>query len=122
MANEISISITASVKNGTYQDQWRSGSLQFNQNAQGANAGIVGCTVTAATLPVGAVITNGMCFVANLDATNNIDIGLFISSQFYPLITLKPSEQYCFRVTSGVSAYVRAEVGTPKLQFWLLND
>lgn len=122
MANEISLNATLRVAKG-YLDQQRERSRNFSLVAAApAKAGgvmIVGTTHEAISL--GDVATPGWCWFENLDPTNYVEIGVVVSSTFYPVIKLKPGEFQPCRL--GTTApYAKANTASVKLDYEIFED
>jgi len=121
MSNELTISLSLGCANGNYKPPVAYESGNFNQSVIGATEGVLNCTTSAAAIPLSSVATLGYAMLKNLDLTNNIDVGL-TSGSFIAFQTLKPGEFSVFRFKAGTTPQAVAAAGTPKLQYWILND
>lgn len=68
------------------------------------------------------VATNGVAWFRNLDLTNYVEIGLYISSVFYPLLRLKPGETARARLSPGVAVYAQAHTLAVDLEHIVVED
>lgn len=65
--------------------------------------------------------TKGVVYIRNLDATNYVEVGVDVSTTFYPLIKIKPGEMQVWRL-AAVSPYVKANTATVKIQVLVFED
>ncbi len=121
MSNEISLSLTLTVSNGGYSETV-SQSGQFNQAAAGAVGGVAATTTSMSDLPLGSVSTLGMLFLKNLDASNACDYGYDDSGTFRAFGTIKAGEFAIMRLKTGITPALKAEAGTPAIQYLLLQN
>ena len=80
----------------------------------------VGTSHEALVIPA-EVATPGWCHMKNLDATNYVEVGVLVSSTFYPLLKLKPTEEIVFRLGTS-SPYAKANTATVKLDYSIYED
>ncbi len=121
MANEITLTISlACTKLGYNHSQ--NESANFTQNTQGAAGGVAATSTVKSTLDIGAVATLGYILFKNLDAANACDIGFDAAGTFENFASLKAGEFCCFRPKAGITLQLKAQAGTPNIQFWLLSD
>jgi hypothetical protein len=80
----------------------------------------IGTTYEQLTVPT-EVATAGYCYLRNLDETNYVEVGVEVSSAFYPLIKLKPGEVAVARLSS-TTVFARANTAAVNLEFCLLAD
>lgn len=122
MANEITLSLSGSVTNGQYADTIPSQTCKITQTTLGAETGVRIVPTTAQAIPLGSVTTPGISYFKNLDPTNFVDIGVFVSGTFYPLIRLAPvatgsnGEFAALRIDPGVTPYWKADTATCNVQ------
>ena len=129
MANEITITYSGQVKNGNFLDSLPSETLKINQNAVGGTMDVQTVTTTAAAVPLNSVSANGICYAKNLDPTNYVEIGVYISSTFYPLIRLAANgvgnvsgEVAIFRVSPSATLYWKANTASCQVQLRLYQN
>ena len=121
MANEISASTSLSVVNGSSKLS-RQTSKTITQNGVGTyqNTQSVGTTYEA--VAIGADLgTAGLAVFTNLDLTNYVEIGLEVSSAFYPLIKLKAGESSQVRLATS-TLFAKANTSAVKLEVIALTD
>jgi hypothetical protein len=73
---------------------------------------------TEEAIPLGDVATPGYSFFQNLDATNYVEIGIVVSTVFYPVLKLLPGEAQCFRFSTN-PPYAKAHTASVKLESWI---
>jgi hypothetical protein len=122
MANEIRVSLTLQLSNGTLAPGAWNETGSFTQNTALQVANVVATSTTYAALAVGGIATNGWTLFKNLDATNNLDLGYDDAGTFRAFATLKPGEFAAIRLKSGVIPAAKAAAGNPKLAYWIVND
>lgn len=114
MANEIKLASSLQIKNGVYQYTDTS-SLSITQSGiGGGNPGVISFSTTQEAISFGELGTPGVTMAQNLDSTNNISLGVFVSAVFYPVLRLNPGEKFYFRLHESVSLYGKASASTPK--------
>lgn len=122
MANEIKATTYLKCTNGSFVDQWTPSELSIDQAAQGAAGGVQTVTTTAAALGVTGLSTIGYARFRNLDATNFVQIGPYVSSTFHPAIKLKPGELAVLRLDPTNPVYAKADTASIKLQYLILEN
>lgn len=118
MANEIlkSISLQAAKVNYSFQKAIRGNMAGSHKTA---NVQDIPNTATAVTIGPG-IASAGEGIFTNLDPTNYIDLGILVSSTFYPLVRLLPGDVHAFRL-STLTFWAKASAGTPALSFEILE-
>lgn len=123
MASTLSWTSSFTVNNGSFAPGTQLTNQITTLAGQGATAGIITTSSSALTdVPLQSVSTLGYAFFCNLDGTNKVDIGLDNSSVFVAVMTLGPGESCIFRWKTGVVPAVKAEAGTPNVQYLILNN
>lgn len=122
MANEITLQGTLQISNGDFKQDWRPGSIQVTQTTQAMAGGIQSIGTSAEALGVTDVATPGYSFFRNLDATNFVTIGTYVSSTYYPCLKLKAGEYGIVRLDGSKTFYAQADTATVKLQYAILSD
>jgi len=120
MANEITYSISVGLSNGGVQDNYATGSKTANQTTAALvkNVQAIGTTAAGEALDLGSVITPGIAYFVNPDATSSsetIQIGVQTGDVFYPLVKMKAAEKAMFRLTAA--PYAKASAGTINLMY-----
>lgn len=104
MANEITLQFSGSLQNGAARDRLDiGGQLLIDQNAAGADGGIVAVATAATTISFARLATPGVCFLLNLDATNFVEYGPDNAGSLVKLGKLKPGEFAVFRLAAEVT-------------------
>lgn len=120
MANEISYTHRLSVS-GTGKPTY-SRTVTLTRDMAGAD--FDGKTVSIPTTAAGTAITidaavasKGFAYFENLDATNFVEVGVQVSSTFYPLIRLNAGEYAAVRLSTGVNLFARADTANVRLSY-----
>jgi hypothetical protein len=77
---------------------------------------LIPTTSGGTALDIGAVSTNGVRWLQNLDAANFIDVGIKQGGVFYPSIRLLAGEAWPIRVTPGITLYALADTASVVLK------
>ena len=76
MANEIQVSMSLVVSNGSFKFRFQPGGLQFDQTGTGGgNPGLVSVGTSEENIALGDITTEGWVVMMNLDATNYVEWG-----------------------------------------------
>lgn len=105
MANEIAITINATISNGDYKSRFEPGQIQIDQNSLGADEGILVCTTTATAIPKRGISTDGVLMLRNLHATNWATLE---SSTGRKLLRISAGEALIGRLHPGAGPKIRA--------------
>ncbi len=122
MSNEIKVtqSLSCSNVNLTYQ----SGNISFRANQAGSlktgNTQSIGTTATQVAF-ASSFSNPGWGEFTNLDSTNYLQIGVEVSSTFYPLVTLLPGETTLFRLAQLSNVYAQANTAACLLDYTILE-
>lgn len=119
MANEISITISGTLTNGSLKRTFTPGSFNVTQTTAGCHSSLVSMTTAIEQLSKGDVATFGYCFLTNIDATNEVIYGPH-STTLVEFGRLKSGESAAIRVQSGTTIAVRSSAGTVKclVEMW----
>lgn len=118
MANEISINVTMSVRNGSLVRQCAPGTIQVTQSNKRAVDGTQTVGTTAENVYTGDLTAPGYLHATNLDSTNYVEIGRDVSGTFYPLIRVMPGKTAGpLEVATGVTLQARANTAACDVQF-----
>jgi hypothetical protein len=124
MANELTVTVSLKVANGSLVQQHAPGSQTFNQSTALSVGGVqpIGHT-THEALYIGADIANrGWCYMRNIDNNSHVSVGVLVSSTFYPLVHLEPGEATVFRMHPTAVPYAQAQSATVNLQYMIYAD
>lgn len=106
MANEISVTISASVDKGNLKSVFSPGSIFYDQTGNGGPSPgsiSVGTTEESTTFP--ELTNSGWLFMRNTDDTNYVEWGF--SAGTYGGV-LEPNGVACFKATSSATLYMKA--------------
>ena len=121
MANEISVSINASLANGGLADRFRN-SIKVDQANQGVSKGTHDVTTSDTAIPLGTITTLGWLLLENLDDTNFVDYGPDNASALVPFGRLEPGEIAAMRLTPGITPRWQADTATVKVAAAFYED
>lgn len=123
MADEITITDSAVVNNGTYRDQLDfGGTYRFDQSAAGSESGIRTIGTSAENLVLTDITTPGILYVLNIDDTNFVEIGKDVSG-FEEIAKLMPGDPPArFRIADSVTIQLKADTASCDIRFWVLES
>jgi hypothetical protein len=88
MADEISVTIKATVVNGEFRDQFTPGNKRYDQDTGGRVARTTSLTTNSTALDVGELSSSkGWCFLTNQSTASEVVIGPTSASPFIRLFT-----------------------------------
>lgn len=122
MANEITITLSASCANGYFKSAFQPGSIQLNQTAIGGHGPVVSVGTSEEALTFGDISTLGYMALRNLDTTNYVDIGPESGGAMVPMVRLKAGNVAIMRLKPGITVRAQANTAAVKLQVWALED
>lgn len=123
MADEIQVNLTIQVEKGELSFDVRE-TFTADLAGSGYAAGAPATSTTEAAIGMGDVASAGVCWFKNLEADggNVIEIGVKPAATFYPLAKILPGECWPIRIADGVTLYMKAVAGTPRLAYVILPD
>ena len=119
MANEITVTCKMSLANGNLK---RSGAnrsnINFTQTTKRAITDVqtIGSGAEEA-INVTDLVATGWAWFQNLDASNDIDVGVQSGGTFYPLFTLEPGMPGGPIYLNGRTPYAKASAATADLEY-----
>lgn len=125
MANEITINLRLLVENGFLVHKEEPGTQSITMTGKRGCGGIqnIGTTAVAPAeaVAVGDTGTAGWAFFRNTATANYVEIGVFVSSTFYPFVKLKAGESCILRLGTN-APYALANTAAVDLQYYILSD
>lgn len=123
MAAEGNASLSLSVTKGNFSDT-RAINFQFDYNGTYLSSGVQNVGTTHELVAISSdVATLGACFFRNLSATNYVEIGIVVSSTFYPVLKLKPTEGQVVRLAVAYNAlYAKSNTAACDLEYRVYQD
>lgn len=104
MANEIKLSVNATLTNGYLSRTFQTGQLSITQTTLGAYAAVVSVGTSEEDLATGDVSTLGYLLMRNLDATNYVQWGPKSAGAMVAVGRLKPGgEPAVIRLEPGIT-------------------
>lgn len=116
MAGTLTTSLSLSVVNGSFRDDYSIGPSIISQAAiGGGNPGSVDVTTSEADITI-SLTTPGMIVIENLDSTNYVQYGPKSGGAMIPFAKLKAGEWHKFALDSSVTLRMKANTATCKLR------
>lgn len=122
MAGTIGLTITNTVKNGTFNDTFKFSGVDITQNnpGQGGYTQLIGTTEEVVNF--GDITTEGYMTLQNIDPTNYVTYGPESAGAMVVMGKLKPGEPAVFRVAPGVVMRAKADTAAILLDVRLNED
>lgn len=115
MANNITLNASLSVSGTGIAITGQSNPSAFAQAGSNVLEETVTLSTTTSTVPIGGIVSMGYLFIKNLDATNNVRIGLTSPvSAGNAFAELKPGEGFVLP-TRQTTIYAIAVAATPQI-------
>jgi hypothetical protein len=125
MASEITVTITATCRNGTAPYQLNTtfapGTVAINQTTKGAERTVFLRTTSDASLALSSLTNYGVTAFKNLDTTNYIDIGADVAGAISPFVRLLAGETAILRIKPGITIRTQANTASVRLEVWALD-
>lgn len=124
MANEITVNARLACDNCVQASTIGATDLQFTQSTARRSAGVqaVGTATHEAVSIHSDISSKGWAFFRNLDSTNYVELGVDVSSTFYPVIRLEALEVGLFRISPSITLYAKANTASVELEYEVLAD
>lgn len=119
MANEILATAVLSFAKGSFAEELRKVSKQFNMAGEHFIHDILDVTTGALAIPLGSVVTPGWGFFYNDDASNFVKIRMGVAGA--DVVKLKKKEFAMFRLAS-TNPYAIADTATCKMEYIIIED
>jgi len=105
MADEATINSSLQIKVGKLEYQNRPTSFTADVSvAGGPTPGQILVTTAGIDITLTELATPGLCRFMNLDTTNFVSVGVFDTSNFFPLLALLAGESFVMRLATDVEA------------------
>ena len=115
MANEIKLSITASLTNGYLSDTFNTGQLSITQTTQGAHTPVVTVGTSEEDLSTGDIGTLGYMLLRNLDSSNYVTYGPKSGGAMVAFGRIKAGEAAVIRLEPGITLRWQANTAAVKV-------
>lgn len=123
MADELQVSIRATLVNGNLRAEFNPGTVKVTQASLGAHAPVVSVTTAGVTVSDGDVSTLGWAYFRNLSTGNYVTIGPENTlTALQPFIRLEPGEPAAMRLSPGIVIRALADTTNVLLQTLILED
>ena len=116
MANEFTVTSSLKLVNGN--DSY-SRTISFNADqtsAGGPSPGVTSIGTTHEAVTPADLTNLGWAVFKNLDTTNFVEVGVQVSTTFYPFLKRLPGEQVQVRLSPSVSLFAKANTGAVRLE------
>jgi len=121
MSKEISVTLGVSCQKGNLTFSRASVTQKVDMAGTHRSNDTQDITTTPAALAISAsVATPGITYLRNLDTTNFVQVGVYVSSTFYPLLKLLPGESQMVRLAI-TNPYAKADTATVTLEYDVLE-
>ena len=126
MANSLTLAVSATWTQGNLTDSFVPSLGTLTLNTQGMAGGIQSIGTSEENLVSGDIVTNGMLFLMNLDATNYVQWGMSDSGTMKSVGKLKggATAASCalLYVDAGVTVRLKANTAACNVYYKWLND
>ena len=122
MAREITVNITAQLKNGALLDAFTPGAINVTQTTASANSRIIDAATSDTAYSFADVTTMGWLILQNLDPTNYVAYGPTSGGALVNFGKMKPLEYAILRLYPGITFRMQANTGVCKVLAKLWND
>ncbi len=124
----MSVYVVSSIHAKDETSGFNSGKLGGNRQeitqtiAGGGGPGTMVAGTTQLVIPVSDITTPGYLYAKNIHATAIIQIGVYVSTTFYPVAELKPGEENNFRWATGATLYIKSDTASTLVQINVMED
>lgn len=126
MANEISVSMSLSVKNGLHDDSFSVGSTRFDQTSQGVSSGIVQVGTAVQTISLGEVVTAGFAAFRNLSTATSgtayIAVGRYDGTNLHEFAALRRGQPAMVPLPAGITVGAKAYGTATRMRYIVLAE
>lgn len=124
MANEIALSAGLQISATNLNESYRPGTISIDFDVATDNPGAGGVQVigfaTHEAIVAGDTGDGGVFYFRNTDANNFVQIGIEVSSTFYPFLKLRAGEFAVGRLATA-TIYAKADSADVNLQYRMLS-
>ena len=122
MAGTITTSLSVSIVNGNFVEDFSLGPAVIAQSAVGGgNPGTVSVTTSEGDITI-SLSTPGMIVIENLDSTNYVQYGPKSGGAMIPFAKIKPLQWHKFALDGSVTLRAKANTATVKLRIRAYED
>lgn len=126
MANEITVSMSLSVKNGLHDESFSVGSTRFNQTTQAAEGGVVEIGTAVETIALGDIMTAGFAGFRNLSTatagTAYVALGTYDGTNLHEFVALRRGQPAVLPLIGGVTLGAKAYGTATKVKYIVLAE
>jgi hypothetical protein len=115
MADEITVSMSATVVNGNFRDTFRPPARKFDQTTAASDGGTVSLSSVSTTINLSGVSTNaGLCMMTNTSTSVDILVGPSTTAYF---LRLPPKSSSEFWLVADTTINCQTTISTASLQY-----
>lgn len=115
MANEITLTISATITNGDFKDSFLPGAEQITQTTLGGHSTVWTVGTSEEDLVIGDVGTLGLMMLRNLDSTNYVQIGKKVAGAMEASMRLSPGIPMVIKSEPGITWTAKANTASCKV-------
>lgn len=126
MANEITVSMSLSVKNGLHDESFSVGSTRFDQTTQAAEGSVVEIGTAVETISLGDITTAGFAAFRNLSTatagTAYVALGKYDGTNLHEFVALRRGQPAMLPLSAGVTVGAKAYGTSTKVKYIVLAE
>lgn len=126
MANEVTVSLSLTVKNGLHDETFSVGSTRFDQTTQGAESAVVEIGTAVETISLGDITTAGFAAFRNLSTatagTAYVALGKYDGTTLHEFVALRRGQPGLVPLIGGVTIGARAYGSATKVKYIVLAE
>lgn len=122
MSREISVSSWMKLDNGTLKVPKLGGAIyRFDQSLKEQISAVIDVTTGGVTVTTTGLTTPGWAQITNLDPTNYVEYGPYVSSTLHVFGELGPGETHQFKLSATNPTRLKAHTATCKVQLTIFG-
>ena len=126
MANEITVSMSLSVKNGLHDESFSVGSTRFDQTTQAAEGSVIEVGTAVETIALGDITTAGFAAFRNLSTatagTAYVALGKYDGTNLHEFVALRRGQPALLPLSGGVTVGAKAYGTATKVKYIVLAE
>lgn len=122
MADELKVTIQATLTNGYLKESINPGQQSLTQAAVGSHCPVVSVGTSEEDLSTGDISTLGWLFITNLDTANYVTYGPKSGGSMVAFGRIESGETHAVRLSPGITLRWQANTAAVKVKVWVLED
>lgn len=119
MADEITVTMSATVVNGNFRDTFRPETKKFDQTTAASDGGTLSLTSNSTTIAVSGVSTNmGLCMMTNLSTSVDVLVGPSTTAYFH---RIPPEASQEFWLVADTTINCQTTITSASLQYKIFS-